>query len=137
MSPGVMDILRKRTRSEGEQGDAILKSSGISRRKSGSEGISSPSANGVMMARALYRTEKNFSSGSFSASGAAAAEGEAFGAAASSGGSGVDSVSGFLLKNSIFLFNAAKKRYGTEHRVPAAPEMWPDLSYHGGTDDWR
>ena len=65
------------------------------------------------MARAEYLTEKNFSSGSFSASGAAAAEGEAFGAAASSGGSGVDSVSGFLLKNSIFLFNAAKA-------------LWPD-----------
>ena len=40
-------------------------------------------------------------------------EGEALGAVASPEASGVASVSGFLLKNSIFLFNAAKA-------------LWPD-----------
>ena len=62
------------------------------------------------MARAEYLTEKNFSSGSSPASGNASGEGAAFGAAASSGASWAVVVSGFLVKNSIFLFNAAKKR---------------------------
>ena len=88
------------------QGDAMLKSSGISRRKSGSDGMLSPSAKGVMMVRAEYLTEKNFSS---AVSGAASAEGVAWEAAVSSEASEAVVVSGFLVKNSIFLFNNAAK----------------------------
>ena len=102
MSPGTIDILRKRTRSEGAQGDAILKSSGISRRKSSPEGMVSPSLKGVIMALARYLTEKNFSTGSAASPGAKSGEGDALGAAASPEVPGFVGVSSFRVKKSIF-----------------------------------
>ena len=60
------------------------------------------------MALARYLTEKNFSSGASASPGAGAGEGAALVATASPEVPGCIGVSGFLLKNSIFLFNAAK-----------------------------
>ena len=67
-----------------------------------------------MMVRAEYLTEKNFSSGSSAVSGAASAEGVAWEAAVSSEASEAVVVSGFLVKNSIFLFNTAKTGFGSD-----------------------